>query len=185
MPQDVLSIKPLVSEPPEAPKLPRISISEQFALEQKQRSGANWFLGIAGLSLLNSIFTLSGSTFGFLIGLGITQFIDIVALLIIQDYQPESPIIIQIIALFLDSAIIGFFALFGLLARRGHLWAFIVGIILYLLDTFFTLFLEMWIGVAFHAFALFSLWNGLQASRALNQYKKQGRLNTLNTHENI
>lgn len=182
MSQDVLSVKPLVPETTETPRLAPIPAMEQIALEQKRSNGANWFLWIAGLSLINSLFLLSGSSFGFLVGLSITQLIDIIALEIIREYQPESPTIIQGIAFFMDLAIIGMIALFGLLARRGHSWAFIVGMVLYVLDTFLTFYLELWISVAFHAFALFGLWGGYQATRLYNQYKKDGRLNAINSY---
>jgi hypothetical protein len=181
MSQDVLSVKPLIPESNEAPRLAPIPFMEQMALEQKRSSGANWFLWIAGLSLINSLFFLSGSSFGFVVGLSITQIVDYMAIQMIQDYQPQSPMILQGIAFFIDLAIIGMIALFGLLARRGHGWAFIVGMVLYLLDTLLTFYLEMWLSAAFHAFALFGLWGGYQANRLYTQYKKAGRLNAINT----
>jgi hypothetical protein len=177
MPQDVLSVKPIAVESSVAPQLAPIPVMEQMALEQKQSSGANWFLWIAALSLINSVLILASSSISFPVGLGITQVVDGIALLVIDEYQPASPFIIQVLAFVVDMAIIGVFALFGLFARQKHGWAFIIGMILYLLDSVLVLFFEMWIGVAFHAFALFGLFNGFQATRLYNQYKKAGRLN--------
>jgi fatty acid desaturase len=40
------------------------------------RSGANWFIWIAGLSLVNSALFAIGSNWAFFLGLGATQFVD-------------------------------------------------------------------------------------------------------------
>ena len=40
------------------------------------KSGASWFYWIAGLSLINSISAASGSSWRFIVGLGITQIFD-------------------------------------------------------------------------------------------------------------
>lgn len=184
MSQDVLSIKPIAPEPSESPesykptKLPPISVAEQMLLEQKQRNGANWFLWIAALSLVNSVLTLGQVRFSFAIGSGLTLLIDNIALYLIQDTPDISPIIFQGIAFTLDVAIIGSFAIFALLARRRYVWAFIVGMLFYLVDVAIIFFLELWIGVAFHLFALFGLWGGLQATRTFNQLARENRLAT-------
>jgi len=44
------------------------------------QSGARWFYWIAGLSMINSIAAMSNSSWSFLAGLGITQFIPGLAL---------------------------------------------------------------------------------------------------------
>ena len=43
---------------------------------QLVRSGANWFIWIAGLSLVNSVLFVAGSDWAFFLGLGATQFSD-------------------------------------------------------------------------------------------------------------
>lgn len=58
-------------------KIDEVKIKERLELETRLNSGAGWFYWIAGLSLLNSIIMLSGSDLYFVIGLGITQIIDV------------------------------------------------------------------------------------------------------------
>lgn len=136
MSQDVISVQPIAPTPPEPSALPPISVAEQMMLEQKQRNGANWFLLIAALSLVNSVLVLANSSIVFAVGLGITHLIDVLALLMIEEIQPDSPFIFQLIIFVVDLAIIGSFAIFGLLARQRQVWAFIVGMVLYALDIF-------------------------------------------------
>src|SRR5207245_2159091 len=47
--------------------------------EQVVKSGANWFVWIAGLSVVNSIVGMSGGHLHFIFGLGITQIVDALA----------------------------------------------------------------------------------------------------------
>ncbi len=58
------------------------------------------------------------------------------------------------------------FAAFGWFARRPSVIAFGVGATLFAIDTLIFLLASDWIGVAFHAFALFYILPGLGATRA-------------------
>jgi hypothetical protein len=57
----------------------------------------------------------------------------------------------------------GIFAVLTKYAVLGKTWAFAVGIFLYSLDTILQLLCANWMGVAIHAWALFSLGGGLKA----------------------
>ena len=70
--------------------------------------------------------------------------------------------------LILDVLAAGIFVFFGVFANKRHSWAFIVGMILFALDGLLVLIRQDWLGLAFHVFALFCLFRGLQACRALN-----------------
>jgi hypothetical protein len=59
--------------------------------------------------------------------------------------------------------------LFWKFAREGQQWAFLVAMILYALDGLIFLGFGLWLDLAFHAFALFNMYKGLQA---LNQLVK-------------
>jgi hypothetical protein len=48
-------------------------------------------------------------------------------------------------------------------------WAFIVGMVLYGLDALLTVLATYWLGVAFHAWVLFSLFVGLTAALQINR----------------
>lgn len=66
----------------QAPAPDPTSVDRQMALlelENALKSGANWFYWIAGLTLVNTIAAMSGSTWRFILGLAITQIVDVVA----------------------------------------------------------------------------------------------------------
>lgn len=122
--------------------------AEDLSLRQRMESGASWFYWIAGLSLVNAVTSAMGSTWGFVIGLGITQLLGTGVL---------------------AYACIGGFVLLGWLARRPSVAAFAIGIALFGLDTFLFIAIGDWIGIAFHGLALYFLWNGLGAARAIKR----------------
>ena len=66
-----------------------------------------------------------------------------------------------------------FYVLYGFFARKGALWAFIAGAAFYLLDAALLMYLSAWLAVAFHAYALFRLFQGFQAAQQLNTLRKQ------------
>ena len=123
------------------------------------KSAASWFYWIAALSLVNSISAFTGSDWRFILGLGITQIIDALG----QDIEGSG----KFIALVLDLVAAGVLVLFGVFGGKGHLWAFIVGMVLFALDGVIFLLAQDWIGVAFHAFVLYCFVRGFQACRAL------------------
>ena len=118
------------------------------ALRQRMEGGASWFYWIAGLSLVNTVSSAMGSTWGFVIGLGITQLLGAGVLSLIC---------------------IGGFVLLGWLARRPSVAAFAIGIVLFGLDTLLFIAIGDWIGIAFHGLALYFLWSGLGAARAIRR----------------
>jgi hypothetical protein len=136
---------------------------EAEVYRQHMKSGARWFYWIAGLSLINSIAALSNSSWSFLAGLGVTQFISGFALGLSQDLGGA----VTVIAMILDVIVAGFFVLLGAMALKGHAWAFMLGLVLYALDGLIFLAFQMWFPLAFHAFVVYSLYRGLAANRKL------------------
>jgi hypothetical protein len=133
---------------------------ERYQLEQRLRSGAHWFYWIAALSLVTSLISLSGGQWGFAISLGVTQFLDAVANgLTAQGFHGA----VRVITLAFDLGAVALFAALGYLASKGHGWAFILGMVLYALDGVVTLLVGLWLGTAFHAFALYSIYGGYRA----------------------
>ena len=130
-------------------------------LEKRLKSGGSWFYWIAGLSLVNSIAAFTGSEYGFIVGLSITQVID----RLMQSAGGNA----RVIVLVLDIIAAGIFVLFGVFACKRQVWAFVVGMVLYAGDTLLTMILGLWLGVAFHAWVLFSLFIGLKAAMQLNK----------------
>ncbi|MDT7540639.1 MAG: hypothetical protein QOE33_543 [Acidobacteriota bacterium] len=132
-------------------------------------SGANWFFWIAGLSLINSIVSLSKGSWSFLAGLGITQIFDGLA----NGLSDELGGGATAVALILDLLVAACFVALGMLARRAMLWAFVVGMVIYALDGVLLAFFQVWLSVAFHAFALYSIYRGFNATRKLAALKSE------------
>ncbi len=125
----------------------------------QRKSGASWFYWVAALSLVNSVAAFAGSTWRFIIGLGITQVID--------EFGNNLGTAGKGVALILDLLAAGVLVLFGVFGNKGHSWAFIVGMILFALDGVIFLLVQDWLGVGFHAFVLFCLFRGFMACREL------------------
>jgi len=130
-------------------------------LDKRLKSGGSWFFWIAGLSLINSIATFSGSGYGFIVGLSITQVIDH----LMQSAGGNA----RALVLVLDVIAAGIFVVFGVFACKRHVWAFVVGMVLYAGDTLLTMLMGLWLGVAFHVWVLFSLFIGIKAAMQLNK----------------
>ena len=136
-----------------------------LATQQQLRGGANWFLWIAGLSLVNSLISLGGGGWSFLAALGVTQVVDAIAFTFGQ--QGIGGTWLRLVALAIDLVVAGFVAGIGLIARKGNLAAFVVGMALYLLDGLLLAVLGEWPSAGFHLVGLYGLYRGLVAARAL------------------
>ncbi len=137
-------------------------------LQRQMKSGAYNFYWIAGLSMATSIIFLFGTRSNFVVGLGITQFIDTVTHNIAQSY-PNSVFLVRLIGLLPDFFICSIFLLCGILAVKRNHWAFIAGMILYGLDAILTLVSPDFIGFGFHLFFLWFLFTGLQALEKIKE----------------
>lgn len=137
------------------------------------KSSANWFYWIAGLSLINTVVLLFGGNMSFIVGLGITQFIDIIAYYISQD----SGSLIKIIAFGLDLLIAGIFVLFGYFSNKGYKWSFLVGMVLYGLDGLMFIFLKDYLSLAFHGYAIYCIFRGLKAIKVLKEIQEYEKEN--------
>ena len=138
--------------------------ADETDLTNQAKSGANWFYWIAGLSLVNSLIFVFGGNWSFFAGLGITQLIDA----IVDHLAGNGFSVIKIISFAIDLVIAAAFALCGIWSNKLQTWAFIVGMILYLLDGLLLLVLGAFLPAAFHVFALFMIFRGFTAARQLN-----------------
>jgi hypothetical protein len=130
---------------------------------QRYKSGANWFYWIAGLTLVTSIVTFSGGGWRFLISLGTTQFIDAFA----EGLSTELGGAPKVVALVLDIFVTALFVLFGVLAGKKLLSAYMIGMIVFGLDGLVSLLFQDLIGVVAHAVVLFFMARGYMAGREL------------------
>lgn len=141
-------------------------IQKKLVLQSRMKSGASWFYWIAGLSAINSAIVLSGSTWHFLAGLGITDIIAYVA----QKAGSTG----TLIGIVLNALALAVFVMFGVFANKMQTWAFIVGMLFYGLDALiFLLAGPDILSIGFHAFALFQIFKGMQAANALKELESQ------------
>ena len=132
-------------------------------LNSSYKSGANWFYWIAGLTLITSIMSLTGGEWRFFLSLGTTQIIDAVAYAAANDLG-EAP---KVVAIVLDISITAMFVAFGVLAIKRQFWAYIAGMVVFLLDGLVSLAISDWLGAGMHVLALFFMFRGFQAGRQL------------------
>ena len=136
---------------------------ELAELERRVKSSGSWFYWIAGLSLINSIAAMSGSGF-FIVGLSVTLLLDSFLQGVVGNARA--------IGLLLNVIVSGVFVLFGVFACKRHVWAFIVGMLLYAGDTLLTMLLGLWLSFAFHVWVLFSLFVGVKAALQMNKLQR-------------
>ena len=144
---------------------------QQLYIEHLQRykSGANWFYWIAGLSLVTSIITFGGGNWRFLISLGTTQVIDSIALVLSEEVGSAS----KILALILDVFLTAMFVVFGVLANKKYLWAYIAGMAAFVIDGVVSLMIQDLIGVIAHVVVLVFMVPGFLAGRKLAELERE------------
>jgi len=144
------------------------------ALQEKGRKGANWFYWVAGLSLVNSMLIHFGANIVFVVGLGVCEIADSIAVFAAEKH-PAQGMIFHGIAIAFSVLASGIVLLFGWLANKRYLVPFALGMILYLLDGLILVFVQAWLDVAFHVYALICLGSGFLAYRELNQIERELR----------
>jgi hypothetical protein len=141
-------------------------VEQKLRAERVVKAGASWFLTVGVLSLINSVLAMSGSGIRFIFGLGIAQYVDTLAR---QAGQTGFAL-----SLIINGGMAAVFALFWSFARKGEQWAFFVGMGLYVIDGLATLVSQGDIlAVAFHAYALYRIYRGLNGIRALKHFEGQ------------
>jgi hypothetical protein len=153
---------------PGTPSEPEMDLAEAGHIEKRIKSGGSWLYWIAALTLVNSIVTLAGSEWSFVLGLSVTQVIDAAVAALAPK---EISVMAKIIAFGVDSLAIGLFVFLGFQAGRKRIWAFAIGIALYGVDTLLTLLSLSMVSIGIHGWALLCLSLGMKAAQ---QWKKLG-----------
>ena len=115
------------------------------------RQGALAMYLVVALTVVGAALSLASHDPGVIIGLGLTGWT-----------AGISP------AAWVALALAAGFALLGLLAQRGRLWAFAVGTAVYALDGLIVLAAQDWVAVAIHTAVLVMMVRGLEAGRRLS-----------------
>lgn len=126
---------------------------EKVALDYRVTSGAAQFYWIAGLGVVNSILYAINSSIVFPMGLAVTQLLTAVSRSQTLDMRTVSGLAVLVF--------LGIFVLAGYFARKGELWAFILGGAVYLFDAVLLVVLGDWFAVAVHGFFLYYIIRGL------------------------
>ena len=135
------------------------------------RGGASWFFIIAGLSMVNVVLAAVGSERVFVAGLVVNMFFQGIAIGL------EAPIIGIIFSL-VTSAL---FIMLGVFAYRRATWAFVTGLVLYLLDAMLALvvglverdFPPLVMALLIHVFALAGMGKAIVSLRDLRALERQ------------
>ena len=142
-------------------------IEQKIKLENQLKSGASWFFWIAGFSLVNSIVLKFGGEWTFVVGLGVTQVIDAIAIAL------GAATIGKLIAFWMNLCVAGIFIFIGVLAKKRNRALFIIGMVLYAVDGLIFLLAVDVLSIAFHAFALFCIYSGFKADKELTKLEAQ------------
>jgi hypothetical protein len=145
---------------------PQAQMKYMLAVAQANiKRGASWFDWIAALSVINALISMAQGGFQFVVGLGITQAVNEIAAKGGSTGRTVGFIITLVAA--------GLFLMFGHFSKQGQKWALIVGMVFYGLDGLLCLVAQVWLMLAFHAYALFMLSKAFPAINAYEQAKQQ------------
>lgn len=131
---------------------------ERYKAEQAMKSAASWFTWIGGLSVINSALTSGGKQFSFTFGLGVSQIGD--------AFMASNSPGMHTLGFFISFGFSGLFILFGWLARHWEP-AFLIGVVIYGLDSILFLVAQDWVGFGFHVFASVLIISGYRTYRQL------------------
>ncbi len=143
-------------------------LEQKVKLQARMRSGAGWFMAVALFSVINSALVFFDAKLHFIVGLGVTQIADGVGK-VGGAAGSVAGFVVSVVAA-------GVFTIFWKFSREGKEWAFLTGMILYGFDGLIFLAVGAWLDLAFHAFALFSIYKGLTALYALKKLDAQSAL---------
>ena len=138
---------------------------QRLQVENALKGPASWFVVIAGLSLVNSVLSMTGAGVRFIFGLGITESVDRMA------HQVGSTGVV--LDLIINGVIAGVFVLIWKFAKKGEIWAWYGGVGLYVLDGLLLLMSMDFLSVAFHAWALYRMSPGLKLLPVLKQLNQK------------
>ncbi len=125
----------------------------RIVTDYRVTSGATQFYWIAGLGVAYTILHAINATSSFPMGLAVTQLLTAIS----RGQAIELRVVTGLAVL----VFLGIFVLSGYYARKGELWAFILGGVVYLFDTVLLLILGDWFMAAVHGFFLYYIIRGL------------------------
>jgi len=152
---------------------PNALLAQKLRLEQAIKSSSSWFVVIAGLSLVNSVLAMTGTTVHFIFGLGFTQIVDA-----LTHTAGGAGYVLDFMV---NGIVAGVFVLFWNFARKGQKWAFVVGMSVYIMDALILLPFKDFLSIAFHAWALYRMYAGLKLIPALERLERASASGTISS----
>ncbi|PIP14390.1 MAG: hypothetical protein COX48_01090 [bacterium (Candidatus Stahlbacteria) CG23_combo_of_CG06-09_8_20_14_all_34_7] len=144
------------------------AIEQKLRIENEVKGAASWFFWIAALSILNSIIFMFNLNWNFVIGLGVTHILNFVG----KAFSENMISGVKYLSLVTNIVLSAIFILIGLYAQKASRKAFVIGIVLYSLDTVLFIFASDLLGIGFHLFALYFMFRGFQACKKINKFNK-------------
>jgi hypothetical protein len=138
---------------------------DQEIMRDKIRSSGKWFFWISILSLVNIVFLFSGVDKIFVLGMSLPFFINAIFQGIFS--------IPTVFGIIMNILFIGFFVLMGFLSINHYKTGFIIGLIIYFIDTLIFIVFMQWIPIAFHILALVMITRGLVSLIKLEKPEKE------------
>lgn len=123
---------------------------------QNVNKNANWFLWIGILSILNIIAFILNQKINFLIGLNLDYFI----LGIFNGISKAMSSNLMIYGYIISIALSLFYILIWRKSKEFQKNYYLVGLIIYLIDTIFSIIIKQWYQFGFHVLALWILYRG-------------------------
>jgi len=123
--------------------------------ETKLNNGAQWFLIIFGLSVVNTLILFSGGNVSFIFGLGITQLFEGLYIGLFGE--------LNLIGAVISILISGIFLLVWHFSKKLHKSAFIIGMVIYGFDALLLLAFQDWLSFGVHLYALFMIFKGFKS----------------------
>jgi len=148
---------------------------QKYKLDLRVKMSGSWFFWIAALSIVNSVLYLTDAHLHFLVGLSIATLFDVLG--------RTGGGVAAVVSTGLSLLAAGLFVMLGVFARKHHLWAFVMGMIFYAMDAILSLVFVDLLSLAFHGYALFRIFSGIQAMNALQKVEasepRAGSIQTL------
>lgn len=142
---------------------------EPYTVIEEAQKAAGLFRTIALFSVINAALNLFHAGFVFVIGLGASVVVDAVIGEVLKEAKPPLATIIVAVGLLVNLFLIGIFVLLWWLSKLGYRAAYVIGMVLYLLDGLIFLVAKDVVGIGFHLFFLYGLRGGYQYVKVRRQ----------------
>lgn len=152
---------PLAPVPPVEDDAQRQEARTRLLLLLRARSGINWFYWVGALSIINTLIFASGNQPNYFLSLALVQVVNSYSATV--SAGSSVAVWMHWVAVAIDLLLAAVFIYFAYRGQRGGRRWVVVGLVLYAFDGLIFLVFNVWLGVLFHAFVIYSVLRGLRA----------------------